>query len=371
MISKLKLQFIDRRLLLQVDWLLIGVTVLLAIIGLATIYSATYAGSLHIYERHSLWLLIGALFFFIAVVVNYSLIERFAYHLYGLSILTLIAVLFLGTEIAGTHRWLSLGFISFQPSEFAKLALIVVLARYMSDRSIPATGLSLRALGKPAIIMALPFLLVARQPDLGTALTMLLIFCSMLLVIGINRRTLLAIAICFAPVIPVGWSLLKGYQKARLLSFFGNSNDSLGAGYHLLQSKIAIGSGGLLGKGFSKGTQGTLRFLPEHHTDFIFPILAEEWGFIGSLILLSLFFVLIMRGFNTARNSKDRFGFLVAFGISAMLFWHVVINLGMVSGLLPVVGMPLPFLSYGGTFLLTTLLGVGILVNIGMRRFIF
>ena len=371
LLKSMTLQLFDRRLLAQIDWTLIITTAILAVIGLMTIYSATYTRSLYYYDRHSLWMVIAIIVFVSTLIVDYSLLERFAYFIYGFSILLLVAVLFLSPTVAGTHRWISLGFISFQPSEFAKLALIIMLAKYLSGVVIPKKGLDLRGLVKPVLILIAPFILILKEPDLGTALTIFLIFTSMILVIKVSRRTIMGILLAFSPLIPLGWSFLKDYQKTRILSFFKQSSDTLGSGYHLLQSKIAIGSGGFTGKGYMDGTQGSLSFLPEHHTDFIFPILAEEWGFIGSFILISLFFLLIQRGLITAKNSKDRFGFLVALGISMMLFWHVTINLAMVCGLMPVVGMPLPFLSYGGSFLVTAFAGIGIIVNIGMRRFIF
>ncbi len=371
LLKSLNLQLFDRRLLAQIDWALITTTALLAVIGLMTIYSATYTRSLYYYDRHTLWMMIATIVFIAAIIVDYSLLERFAYFIYGFSILLLLAALFLSPTVAGTHRWISLGFISFQPSEFAKLALIIMLAKHLSGVAIPKKGLDLKGLVKPVLILIFPFILIAREPDLGTALTLFLISTSMILVAKVSKRTIIGILLAFSPLIPLGWSFLKDYQKARILSFFQPSSDTLGSGYHLMQSKIAIGSGGFIGKGYMDGTQGSLSFLPEHHTDFIFPILAEEWGFIGSLVLISLFFLLIQRGLNTARNSKDRFGFFVALGISAMLFWHVTINLAMVCGLMPVVGMPLPFLSYGGSFLVTAFVGIGIIVNIGMRRFIF
>jgi rod shape determining protein RodA len=365
------MQIIDRRLISQIDWILIATTVLLALIGLATIYSATYTQGFYIYNKHSSWLIIGAVFFLIALIVDYSRLDRYGYLIYALSLFMLIYVLIFSHSIAGTQRWISLGFIRFQPSEFAKLALIVALAKHFSTKNITSSGLVIKDLIKPGILLAVPFLLVAKEPDLGTALVFALIFTSMILVIKVNKKTLLISFLVGSPIFPLAWSSLKGYQKARLLSFLSPSSNTLGQGYHLLQSKIAIGSGGVTGKGYTNGTQGALRFLPEHHTDFIFPIFAEEWGFMGSFVLITLFIILILRGLNTAGQSKDRFGFLVALGISIMFFWHVIINLAMVCGLMPVVGMPLPFLSYGGSFLITSLIGIGILVNIGMRRFIF
>ncbi len=365
------MQLIDRRLLAQIDWTLIAVTIMLAAIGLATIYSATYTQGFYIYNKHISWLLIGTIFFVVAVIIDYSLLERYGYIIYGISLFMLVYVLIFGHAVAGTYRWISLGFISFQPSEFAKLALIVALAKYFSTKNIARSGMTIKDLLKPAVILIVPFLLVAKEPDLGTALVFALIFCSMIFVIKVRTRTLILTFLAFSPIVPLAWTSLKAYQKARLLSFISPSSNTLGQGYHLLQSKIAIGSGGVLGKGFTNGTQGTLRFLPEHHTDFIFPIFAEEWGFMGSFVLIVLFLMLILRGLNAAGLSKDRFGFIVALGISLMFFWHAIINLAMVCGLMPVVGMPLPFLSYGGSFLIASLIGIGILINIGMRRFIF
>jgi rod shape determining protein RodA len=347
------------------------VTVLLVLTGLSSIYSATYSHGPYIYQKQTSWIGIGALFMLLVIVLDYSLLARFAYHIFSISVLILAGTLLLGRPVAGAQRWLSLGFISFQPSEFAKIALIVVLARFLSTRKIPPKGLNLKGLIIPGSILLIPFFLVVKGPDLGTALIFFLIFCSMMLTVKVRIKTLAGLVFAFTPAVPLAWVSLKDYQKARLLSFLNPASDPLGSGYHVLQSKIAIGSGGLLGKGFTKGTQGSLMFLPEHHTDFIFPIVAEEWGIVGSFTVLALFLTLILRGINTAKNSKDRFGFLVALGISSMFFWHVVVNIGMASGLLPVVGVPLPFLSYGGSFLFTSLVSVGILVNIGMRRFIF
>lgn len=362
---------IDRRLFSHIDWLLLTVTVSLALVGLASIYSATHVHVPYVYQKHIWWLSIGAAFMLLIVVLDYSFLERFAYHIFALSVVLLVITLIVGRPVAGATRWLSLEFITFQPSEFAKIAFIIVLARYLSERSIPRKGLDLKGLLIPGTLLLIPFFLVARGPDLGTALVFFLIFSSMILAVKVQLRTIIGLLLAFAPAFPLAWMSLKQYQKARLLSFLDPASDPLGSGYHVLQSKIAIGSGGLLGKGFTQGTQGSLMFLPEHHTDFIFPMVAEEWGLVGSFTVIALFLTLILRGINTAKNSKDRFGFLVALGITSMLFWHVVINIGMTSGLLPVVGVPLPFLSYGGSFLLSSLISIAILVNIGMRRFIF
>ena len=362
---------LDRRLISQMDWLLFAAVVMLLAVGITAIYSATATQGAAIYHKQLTWIVISAVVMVFIILIDYSVIERFAYPIYGVSLLFLTYALLFGRTIAGTQRWISLGFISFQPSEFAKLAFIIALSAYLSTKKVSDGGLDFGGLAVPFLIFALPFILVARAPDLGTALIFLLIFTSMVLAVKVRWRTIIGILLAIAPAVPLGWMTLKDYQKARLMSFIDPAGDPLGSGYHVFQSKIAIGSGGILGKGFTKGTQGSLNFLPEHHTDFIFPVIAEEWGFVGSAVVLALFMTLILRGVNTAKNSKDRFGFLTALGISAMIFWHVLINIGMASGLLPVVGVPLPLLSYGGSFLLSSLIGVAILLNISMRRFIF
>ncbi|MFQ5464653.1 MAG: rod shape-determining protein RodA [Thermodesulfobacteriota bacterium] len=362
---------IDRRLLAQIDLLALAVTMALALAGLAVIYSATYLHMPSVYVKETYWIALGVVFLLLAVAVNYTFLEQFAYVLYGLVMVLLVAVLFVGSSGGGAQRWLSLGYFTLQPSEVAKLALIIVLAKHFSSSQVRPLGLGIKDLLTPAGLLAIPFLLIAKQPDLGTAIILWMIFWSMVLTVKVRLRTVAGIVIAFSAMIPLGWTMLKGYQKARILSFWDPTTDPLGSGYHVMQSKIAIGSGGLLGKGFTEGTQGKLMFLPEQHTDFAFAVLAEEWGLIGVLILIGLFTTLLLSGLNTAGGSKDRFGFLVAVGVTSMFFWHVVINLGMVSGLLPVVGVPLPFISYGGSFLITSMTACGLLINIRMRRFIF
>jgi rod shape determining protein RodA len=214
-------------------------------------------------------------------------------------------------------------------------------------------------------------LLILKQPDLGTAIILFLVFFSILLFVKIHWSSLLAMVIVGASTLPLVWRFLKEYQRKRIITFFNPDLDPLGAGYHLIQSKIAVGSGGILGKGFMKGTQCKLGFLPEQQTDFIFSVLGEEWGLIGSLILVLLYFSLIWWGLRIAVQAKDRFGAVISFGVVAMLFWHVFINIGMVLGLMPVVGIPLPLLSYGGSFLVSTLIGIGLLLNVSMRRYLF
>lgn len=362
---------IDRRVFLHFDWVIFLAAIGLALIGIANIYSAAAGIGSSLYIKQFYWFVIGIAAIGIIALFNYHQLERFAYFLYGMSITLLVAVHLFGRTTAGAKRWLDIGIVSFQPSEFAKIALVVMLAKYFNETSIPRQGMSIKDLFLPGFILFVPFILVAKQPDLGTALILLLIFVSITLFVKVKTRTLIGITLAFMPFIPFAWHFLKDYQKARLLSFIDPKLDPMGTGYHLIQSKIAIGSGAVMGKGFMQGTQGQLKFLPEHHTDFIFSVLAEEWGFIGAVIVIMLFLTIIMWGLHIAQHSKDRFGTLLAFGISALFFWHAAINLGMVMGMLPVVGVPLPFMSYGGSFLLTVMIGVGILINVSMRRFMF
>jgi rod shape determining protein RodA len=277
-----------------------------------------------------------------------------------------------GKVTAGSRRWIDLGLMRFQPSEFAKLAVVIVLAKYFQNRSV-REALQPLELVHPLVVVAIPVGLVLIQPDLGTAGVILVIAVSIIAFVGVATRALLWAAGIVAASVPalvlLSDRLLLTYQKQRLITYLNPGFDPLGSGYHIMQSQIAIGSGGILGKGFLQGTQSQLMFLPVKHTDFIFPILAEEFGFLGCLVALILFSALLMRGVAVTLKARDTFGALVAFGCTAMIFWHVAINIGMVTGLLPVVGVPLSFLSYGGSSLLSSFLVIGILVNVSMRRF--
>jgi rod shape determining protein RodA len=271
----------------------------------------------------------------------------------------------------GATRWLHLGFISIQPSEPMKIVIIMVFARFFTGYPV-FQGLGLRDLGYPLLLLGVPALLIMKQPDLGTAIMVCLIVCSMLMYIGVRWSTLVSLALTAIPAGYGAWHFfLREYQKNRILNFIDPERDPLGSGYHIIQSKIAVGSGGFLGKGFLQGTQSHLRFLPEQHTDFAFSVFSEEWGFVGCLVMLVLYLFLVLWGLHIAGRCNDRFGSLLAVGVTAMLFWHIVINMGMVIGLFPVVGVPLPFFSYGGTSMVTSMVGVGILLNISMRRFMF
>lgn len=361
---------------LVMEWPLVLGALGLSIIGLGLIYSATAplgeSGRTFVLKQIT-WLSLGVVLMALVLIFDYHVLEQGALWFYGGIIIALVVVWTLGKVTAGSKRWIDLGLMRFQPSEFAKLAVVVVLARFCQFES--AEGARLPELVKPVVLAALPALLVSLQPDLGTASLIVLIAGSMVLYAGVERRILVTAGLIAVVVIPLiigfGDHLLLDYQKKRLMTYINPAHDPLGAGYHIVQSQIAIGSGGLWGQGFLQGMQNQLMFLPVKHTDFIFSILGEEWGFVGSSAVLFLFSLLFLRGLDVARKARDRFGALLAFGCTAMMFWHVVINTGMVMGLVPVVGVPLSFVSYGGSSLLASYLAIAILVNVSMRRFSF
>jgi len=277
----------------------------------------------------------------------------------------------IGRASMGATRWLHIGPLNIQPSEPMKIVIIMVFARFFNRFPIHQ-GLGLRDLTYPLLLLMGPALLIMKQPDLGTAIIVVLIACSMMMYVGVRWTAIMSVVLTAVPSAYLAWHfLLREYQKNRLLNFINPERDPLGSGYHIIQSKIAVGSGGFFGKGFLHGTQSHLRFLPEQHTDFAFSVFSEEWGFAGCLVMVILNLFLVLWGLHIAGRCNDRFGSLLAVGVTAMLFWHIVINMGMVIGIFPVVGVPLPFFSYGGTSMITSMVGVGILLNISMRRFMF
>lgn len=364
---------IDRRLFIHFDWTLFGLILVIAGIGILNLYSATTAievSGTPYYLKQIFWLLIGMLMMMVIAFVEYRFFLDMAYIIYGIAFILLITVLGYGMVTSGAQRWIRIGSLSFQPSEFVKISLILTLAKFF--RHPPQSdGYHLKQLFIPFLLLLFPMVLILKQPDLGTAIILLLVFFSVLIFVKVRWSTLLTIGLAGGSAGPILWPFLKEYQKKRIITFFNPDLDPLGAGYHLIQSKIAIGSGGIFGKGFLNGTQCKLGFLPEHQTDFIFSVLGEEWGLIGSLVAIGLYFALILWGLRIAIQAKDRFSAILAFGVVAMFFWHVFINIGMVLGLMPVVGIPLPFLSYGGSFILSTLIGMGLLMNVSMRRYLF
>lgn len=364
----------DRRLIENFDWGFLGIVFFLSCVGLVILYSAVTAGGSTaqqaLYYKQIVWFCGGSVIMTIGLMVNYRELERWAPGIYLCCVFLLLAVLFFGKMGGGSRRWLMMGPITVQPSELAKIGIIIILARYFS-RNASKKGFSIKELIRPAILILIPVILIGRQPDLGTAMLLVLIAASMTFFVGIEKRSLIFLSCAGGGVGVLGWFfLLKPYQKERILTFLNPDRDPLGAGYHIIQSKIAIGSGMLTGKGFLKGTQNTLSFLPEQHTDFIISVLAEEWGFVGTASILLLYMAFLIWGLNIAHKSKDTFGTILAVGITMMIFWEVFINIGMVMGLMPVVGVPLPLISYGGSSVITTFMGVGILLSISMRRYV-
>lgn len=365
---------IDRRLFTNFDWVFFGLVLLLVAVGIMNIYSASASYKvigLPFHLKQLSWLAAGLVLMVVVCSIDYHIFEDLSYWFYGAVLVMLILVMLVGRTSMGATRWLNLGFMNIQPSEPMKIVIVMTLARYFSRFTVQ-DGLGFRDLMYPLLLVGVPALLIMKQPDLGTAVLVLLVAGSVMLFVGIRWQVIVTGLLAFVPALYFGWHYyLRDYQKNRILNFMDPERDPLGSGYHLIQSTIAVGSGGVLGKGYLKGTQTQLRFLPEQHTDFAFSVFAEEWGLVGSLVLLMIYLFLVLWGLQIAGRCNDRFGRLLAVGVTAMLCWHIVINVGMVIGLFPVVGVPLPFLSYGGTSLITSMTGVAILLNVSMRRFMF
>jgi rod shape determining protein RodA len=362
----------DRRIFQHFDWTILMLVLAMCALGILSIYSAGFSVSENnfpFYVKQIQWILLGLFFMSIAYLIDYRIICQAAYLIYGISIVLLIIVFFYGYKTHGSQRWLSVGFLAFQPSELMKLSLIIVLARYFDNHN-SNEHYKLKELFIPLVMVLIPCLLILKQPDLGTALVLMLLSASIIFFMGVNWRSFAVALVSGLMLSPIGWYFLKAYQKERLLTFLNPEHDPLGAGYHVLQSIIAIGSGGVFGKGFLNGSQTQLKFLPEQQTDFIFSVFAEEWGLIGAVVLAIMFLSLILWGLKIALHSRDLLGTILAFGITALISWEVFINVGMVLGVLPVVGIPLPFLSYGGSAMVCLLTAVGLLMNVSVRRFI-
>ena len=363
----------DRRLIHYFDWGLLALAIVLGGIGLASVYSAVTADPPPaplkvLFYKQIVWFCIGLLVMVAAFSFNYRQLERWAHPIYIGCVLMLLGVVVFGKLAGGSRRWLILGPLHFQPSEMIKIAVVLVLAKYYS-KDATARGFTLKELARPMLLAMLPVGLIVMQPDLGTAGLVTLIAVTITLFMKVERRSLLTLLAGCMAVVPAVWLVLKDYQKRRILTFLNPDHDPLGSGYHIIQSKIAIGSGMIAGKGYLQGTQNGLSFLPEEHTDFIFSILAEEWGLLGSALLVFLFIVLILWGVSIAHRCRDPFGTILAIGLTSLFFWQVIINIGMTMGLMPVVGVPLPFISYGGSSTITVAICVGLLMNVSMRRF--
>jgi rod shape determining protein RodA len=361
--------------------ILLVIAILIACVGIATIYSVTSfkEGKLwhDIYKRQVIWILVGIALFALALRMDYRRMWDWSPVLYGVCVFFLLLVCVLGITRLGAQRWLNLGWFNFQPAEFAKLVVILFLARYFSSRSIDDVSLPVsrfglwRSLGIPFLYAALPIALIIEQPDLGSGLLVFFIFMTILFVSEVRLAHLSFFLGLMAVAVPVFWRFLHAYQRDRLLVFLNPNADPLGAGYTVIQSKIAIGSGGFIGKGWMAGTQSQLHFLPEAHTDFIFASFTEEWGFLGCVLLFLLYYIVISMGIAIAQRTSDPFGRITALGITAMFGIQMVINVAMNMGLAPVVGVPLPLMSYGGTSVLVTFFSLGMLASISKRRTIF
>lgn len=365
----------ERRLLRHLDWLLVLAVIAASLLGLAMIYSASFTNHaltggdrFFFVRRQVMWLGVGLVLALLCVYIDYRRLARWDRWIYALVVLGLLVVAAKGEAAGGAARWIGLGPFRLQPSEFAKLGLIITFAAMLSRRQAemrrPAT------LAQAALHLGVPAALIALQPDLGTALVIVMLWFVMLFLAGAPKRYLVAAAVGLAVVFAGAWhfDILRPYQKARLAIFLDPSADPLDTGYHVIQSKIAVGSGQLVGKGYLHGTQSQLHFIPAQHTDFIFTVVGEELGFAGAACLLGLFLVLLWRGLAIMDNADDALGRLIAGGVVAMLAFQLLVNVGMTMSIMPVTGLPLPLISYGGSSLLMTLMAVGVLLNIGMRR---
>lgn len=356
-------------------WFLLPILAL-NIFGLVNLYSATHGPSSTdvqtLFIQQIIWLLAGWGVFFFVTFLDYLWFNKLVWVAYFLNIGALIYTDIAGKVVLGGQRWIDLHFFRYQPSETMKLALILILAKILVTKNPEGRGMGLRELFFPLMLVLIPFALTVKQPDLGTAMTLLLIGGTMLFFVKIKRSIIVFISVMGIIAMPLIWQYgLKDYQKHRVLTFISPDSDPQGKGYNSIQSRIAVGSGQITGKGFRQGTQSQLEFLPERHTDFIYSVLSEEWGFFGSVIVITIFICLFLVSFEISLKARDRNGALITVGITAYLFWHMFINIGMVIGLLPIVGVPLPLLSYGGSGMLTTMLGLGLVSSVAYRRYLF
>ncbi|HKQ70373.1 MAG TPA: rod shape-determining protein RodA, partial [Polyangiaceae bacterium] len=298
----------------------------------------------------------------------YRHFERLGYVVYIGGVVCLILVFILGRDIRGSARWIVVGSFQFQPSEFMKLALAIALAKFLHDDP-RGEGRTLKDLVIPALLTIIPVILILRQPDLGTAIILMLVFASVASLMRLRWRSVGALALGLGVIFPLAWTYgLKDYQRQRITSFLNPEADLRGAGWQAHHARVAIGNGGIFGQGYMRGTQNQFKFLPDQYSDFPYPVFAEDWGFVGGIVLLGLYCFLSIWAIRVASQSKDRFGAVLSVGVGAMIFWQAFINLGMVLGLLPVVGVPLPLFSSGGSSVLTMLMGIGLLMNVSMRR---
>jgi rod shape determining protein RodA len=362
------MMMIDRRLVREIDWVLLALVLLQSIIGVIFIYSSAHflPGAYHV--RQLVWVGVSLLVFFLVLAFDYKFFVSLSGYFYALVIGLLSLMLVFGRLVAGTKSWLTFGLMQLQPSELTKIVMILVFARIFAEykSSYLTTHHTLGAL----LVAGVPLLLIVAQPDLGTAMTFLAIVGGSFILAGLKRKTVVLLVVAALALAIGGWNIgLKDYQKKRVTTLINPAGDPRGSGYQVMQSKIAIGSGGLTGKGFTKGTQSQLRFLPARHTDFIFSVIGEETGFLGVLVVILLYSAMLARMFLAVPKARDRAGVYIVFTASLLIAFQFLVNVLMVIGLFPVVGITLPFLSYGGSSLLTSYIAVGLVMNVRMRRF--
>ncbi len=346
----------------SINYLFLSLLTIIFLIGVLSLYSVA-GGEFNSWPiKHLQRFVIGAIAFFIICLIDIKFFFRFAYIIFFLSLLFLIIVPFIGTESYGATRWIRIAGISLQPSEFIKFTLILALAKYFHSITDESMNF-IRKFILPLIIILVPAIIVAVQPDLGTAIIIFIGGASVFWIVGLNYKYFISGGVIFILSIPLLWQYFKDYQKERIFTFFNPERDPLGNGYHIMQSKIALGSGGILGKGYQEGTQSHLNFLPEMHTDFIFTMFGEEFGFLGGLLLISLYAGVIFLSIRMGLESRSHFGRYLSLGVSTVFFIYVFVNISMVTGILPVVGVPLPLVSYGGSSMLAVMGGFGLLMN--------
>ncbi|MBI3940171.1 MAG: rod shape-determining protein RodA [Acidobacteria bacterium] len=361
---------INRRYFSEFDWISFLIAISLSLIGIAFIYSATRDASRTLFLwRQLIWLACSLILFAMVMLIDYHTLTDHVHFLYGFGLIFLLGVLVFGSEVRGHRSWLRIGTIALQPSEFVKIVTILALVRFLSRGN--KEHLSGSEIALAAGITSVPMLLVMLEGDLGSAMTFLPVLGCMTLVCGLKRKFVVISVVAALSVAPVAWFSLKNYQRQRIVTTFNSELDPKGVGYQAQQSKIAIGSGGVLGKGIFQGTQSQLGFLPARHTDFIFAVLTEEAGLAGALAVLGLYFWLLQRVVGFTRAARDRSGMLLVVGVASLLAFHLLINVGMVLGLIPIMGIPLPLLSYGGSSLMSTFLGLGLILNVQARRFFY
>jgi len=364
----------DRRLVSHINWGLLILTAILFLVGVMNLYSAStlrVAAGVELdayFKKQLLWGGAGLCAMTALLLIDYRHLKSVSWPYFFLCLVLLVGVSVAGKTIYGAKRWLDLGFFNLQPTELAKIAVLILGARLMARME---GRLGWVNLGKALLIGLVPAAFVFKQPDLGSALNILLILGGMILFKGITPGVFKVLVVALPSLLPFGWFFLHDYQKQRILTFLDPGNDPLGAGYHIIQSQIAIGSGGFWGKGFLEGTQSQLRFLPEKHTDFAFAVFGEEWGFCGAMVLLVLFCSFLYQIYIVSLEAKDDFGSYIAAGVFFYFFWQILINMGMVLGIMPVVGIPLPFISYGGSASVVNFCMIGLVLNVAMRRFVF